>query len=99
MDVPPGKRAPAVFLDDTQHTPQQNAALDAIAQDFADEVAQLPASGSGQQSTLWQQAAQRADDRYRILFGDDAANNLQVKAAREVIQQQAVQTAAAPATQ
>lgn len=99
VDVPPGNRAPAVFLDDTQHTPQQNAALDSIAQDFADEVAQLPASGSGQQSTLWQQAAQRADDRYRILFGDDAANNLQVKAAREVLQQQAVQTAAAPATQ
>ncbi|MBN8709767.1 MAG: hypothetical protein J0I10_10325 [Verrucomicrobia bacterium] len=99
VDVPPGNRAPAVFLDDTQHTPQQNAALDTIAQDFADEVAQLPSDGSGQKSALWQQAAQRADDRYRMLFGDDAANNLQVKAAREVLQQQTVQTAAAPATQ
>ncbi|OJV22741.1 MAG: hypothetical protein BGO12_03415 [Verrucomicrobia bacterium 61-8] len=88
-----------MFLDDTQHTPQQNAALDTIAQDFADEVAQLPSDGSGQKSALWQQAAQRADDRYRMLFGDDAANNLQVKAAREVLQQQTVQTAAAPATQ
>jgi len=96
LSVPFGARVPVAFVaDDTPLTPQQADAINRIAEDFNTAVTQSPSDAAGQETPsiseeeTWDQARQIADNRYRVLFGDDAANRVQMKSALEALQEKA----------
>ncbi len=87
IDVPFGAKVPAVVLDTAEERPApQQAALAEILADFSEDVAGITPD-SPDATRIWEQARLRADERYRILFGDDAFNALTMKAAVEALQE------------
>jgi len=85
VNVPAGSRVPAAELEDLQQrTPQQQNALTKIMTDFHTEI-QQSMTPAGPDPVVWENARLRADERYRILFGDAAFNALTIKAALEAL--------------
>jgi len=87
IDVPFGAKVPAVVLDNAQERPApQQAALAEILADFSEDVAGITPN-SPDATRIWEQARVRADERYRILYGDEAFNALTMQAAIEALQE------------
>lgn len=78
ISVPPGAVVPAVLMDETPRTPQQQEALDKIVEDFNDAV-----SGGETDPDTWEDARQVADSRYIKLFGFRAFNQKHLEASRQ----------------
>ncbi|MDX2079184.1 MAG: hypothetical protein SFU53_00210 [Terrimicrobiaceae bacterium] len=78
ISVPPGAVVPAVLMDETPRTPQQQEALDKIVEDFNDAV-----SGGETDPDTWEDARQVADSRYIKLFGFRAYNQKHLEASRQ----------------
>lgn len=93
IPVPAGARVPIAALDPIENRPPpQRAALERILDDFQNEVAGATGAESG---PAWEQARRRADERYRILYGNDAYNQLTMQAALEALEERrSVQPAA-----
>jgi len=85
LPVPVGARVPVAFLDEGERTTQQQIVFDSIQNDFTQAVLQPEAVGDERE--IWQKAQQRADERYRLFFGEDAMNRLQLEAAREALKE------------
>jgi hypothetical protein len=89
MDVPAGAALPVVLLDSVQLlSAEQAGAMDATADQFVKEVAQNPAAQTSDPqlaAVIWDGGRQRANERYRLLFGDDAANRELMRAALEML--------------
>jgi hypothetical protein len=68
--------------------PGQIDARQQIAKDFEREIADAlsqPGSDKADLDEIWNKARQRADNRFRLLFGDDAYNRASVAAAKEAV--------------
>lgn len=79
--IPPGERAPVVFLpEDRPLTPPMQAFLDNVREEFDATIA-----AADDPAEVWNQARQRADDRYRLLLGDDAYNRKTMQDAIEAL--------------
>jgi hypothetical protein len=71
----------------------QKAAQQQIANQFANDLAKAAADGTATgtadgtsvDAAAWAAAQQRADEHYRLLFGDDAYNQKTIQAAREAL--------------
>jgi hypothetical protein len=89
LEVPTGARVPIAAMEGGgELTPQQQVAVDEILQDFKKEIVELQTAGEGGAASAndaWEAARKRADERYRILFGDAAYNAMQIQAAREAL--------------
>jgi hypothetical protein len=89
VTLPAGARLPAALLESDQPlSSSQAAALDAVAGDFLREVTSPSASQSSRDHApgqAWFDATMQANQRYRLLFGDQAANLEEVRAAREAL--------------
>lgn len=84
LAVPPGAIAPAALYDDDPKTPQQEAALERILNEFQETVT----SDVGQsltQAELWEAARLQADRRYLTLFGWQAYNARHLQSAKEAV--------------
>lgn len=87
IPVPLGAKVPAAVVDVTpDYTPQQTQALDAIIADFEKEIAEGASQGLTE-TQAWEAARMRADNRYRVLFGDAAYNMMSMKAAIEALEE------------
>lgn len=85
IDVPFGAVVPAAVVDNAENrSPQQQAVLNKILTDFQSDVA-APASGSQSRLDTWNQARSRADEQYRVIFGDAAYNQMTMKAALDAL--------------
>jgi hypothetical protein len=89
LELKSGVRLPlaAVKTDDALY-PSQIDARQQIAKDFEREIADAlsqPGSDKADLDEIWNKARQRADNRFRLLFGDDAYNRASVAAAKEAV--------------
>ena len=81
LPVPFGARAPAAaFENPDKLSGPQRKALTGILQEFQNDVLNSPP-----ESPVWETARARADERYRILFGDAAYNARTMQAALEAL--------------
>jgi len=79
--IPSGERAPVVFLpEDRTLTPPMQAFLDNVREEFDATIA-----AADDPAEVWNQARQLADDRYRLLLGDDAYNRKTMQDAIEAL--------------
>ena len=93
-EIPPGMRAPVVFLpEDRPLTAPVQAALDDVRREFDDAIA-----AADDPADIWREATQHADDRYRQLMGFDAYNQKTMQDAREAMRSQGL-LPEAPTTQ
>jgi hypothetical protein len=80
-EIPPGMRAPVVFLpEDRPLTAPIQAALDDIRREFDETIA-----AANDPADVWGEATRHADDRYRQLMGFDAYNQKTMQDAREAM--------------
>lgn len=78
-------RAPVVFLpEDRPLTPPMEKFLENVRDEFDAAIA-----AADDPATVWEAARQRADDRYRLLFGDDAYNRKTMRDAMEALKSKA----------
>jgi hypothetical protein len=89
--VPTGAKVPVVFYDNEARPLPQQQALDRIATEFSDTVNNPPAGYSQQE--VWEAARKIADERYTVLYGFDAFNQISMQAAKEALKEK---KAAAP---
>lgn len=83
IEVPFGAKVPAAAVDDTPGlTAPQKKVMQQILVDFQNDVAAAPDN-----LTTWEQARAKADDRYRVIFGDAAYNQMSTAAALEALQE------------
>jgi hypothetical protein len=81
IQVPYGAKVPAAAVIETSNlTPPQQTAVNQILTDFSTDVAE-----AGSDPQVWNTARNRADARYRTLFGDAAYNQMAMKAALEAL--------------
>lgn len=87
ISVPSGMKVPAAALDNGDNvTPQQRAELDEILENFSQDVAAVnPAAPTPSQLETWEAARKKADNSYRVLFGNAAFNALTMDAALEAL--------------
>jgi hypothetical protein len=85
IPVPEGAKVPALFQDDTPKPPQQMKALDRIANEFEQNVSEIPTGMT--QEEVWEAARLIADERYMTLFGYQAYNQYHIKAAKEALKE------------
>ena len=94
LEVPAGGKLPLALVESGETLSDgQLAAVDATATDFVRSVVSAaPGSGgiSKNPNELWSRARRQADERYRLLFGNQAADQAAARAAAEA-------TATAPA--
>lgn len=81
--VPTGARVPVVFYDQQPRPAAQQAFLDRIAAEFSEVVSSPPAGYSQQE--VWEAARKIADERYTVLYGFDAFNQISMQAAKEAL--------------
>lgn len=87
LPVPLGAKVPAAVVDVTpDYTPQQTQALESIIGDFEKEIAEGASQGLTE-TQAWEAARMRADNRYRVLFGDAAYNMMSMQAAIEALEE------------
>jgi hypothetical protein len=79
IEVPFGAKVPIVFLDDTPRPAPQERVLEQIMEEFTQAVETNPAN--------WDAARERADHRYKILYGDAAYNQLTMGAALQALEE------------
>lgn len=79
IEVPFGAKVPIVFLDDTPRPAPQERVLEQIMEEFTQAVEANPAN--------WNVARERADYRYKILYGDAAFNQLTMGAALQALEE------------
>lgn len=80
-EIPAGMRAPVVFLpEDRPLTPPMEKFLENVRDEFDATIA-----AADDPATVWEAARQQADDRYRLLFGDDAYNQKTMRDAIEAL--------------
>lgn len=89
LPVPRGTRLPAVVIEEATLTDPQSAAADAITDDFIADISEPKTDGDrgalhGEKSR-WDSATADADERYRMLFGDQAYNAHTMAAALEAL--------------
>lgn len=82
--VPPGAIAPAALYDDEPKTPQQEAALERILNEFQEGVSEDAGQGLSQ-TEIWEAARLQADRRYLTLFGWQAYNARHLQSAKEAV--------------
>ena len=83
--VPTGAKVPVVFYDNEPRPVPQQQALDRIATEFSDTVNNPPAGYSQQE--VWEAARKIADERYTVLYGFDAFNQISMQAAKEALKE------------
>lgn len=93
IPVPTGAKVPVVFYDNqTRPLPQQQA-LDRIAAEFSDTISNPPAGYTQQE--VWEAARKIADERYAVLYGFDAFNQMSMHAAKEALKEKKAASAQA----
>lgn len=85
VPVPTGAKVPVVFYDNEPRPQPQQQALDRIATEFSDTVNNPPAGYSQQE--VWEAARKIADERYTVLYGFDAFNQMSMQAAKEALKE------------
>lgn len=85
LPVPEGAVIPAAFYDNEPRSPQQEAALNRILEDF-DKNVTAPSPGLSEQET-WAAAKKIADNQYLTLFGFNAYNERHLQAAKEALKE------------
>jgi hypothetical protein len=91
--VPTGAKVPVVFYDNQARPLAQQQALDRIAGEF-NEIISNPPPGYTQEE-VWDAARKLADQRYTVLYGFDAFNQLSMRAAKEALKEKKAATAQA----
>jgi hypothetical protein len=80
-EIPAGMRAPAAFLPaDRPLTPPMERFLDDVRREFDAKIA-----AAEDPATVWEEAREHADARYRLLFGDEAYNRKTMQDAIEAL--------------
>lgn len=80
-EIEAGMRAPVALLPHSQPmSPQVAGALESIRQDFDREISAAP-----DPAAVWEAARKRADDQYRMMFGDEAFNRLSLEDAIQAL--------------
>jgi hypothetical protein len=80
-EIDPGIKAPVALAGiEEPLTPQQAAAVEQIAREFDEAVV-----AAGDSAEAWEEARRAADERYRLLFGDEAFNQKTMREAREAL--------------
>lgn len=80
-EIPAGMRAPVVFLpEDRPLTPPMERFLQNVRDEFDAVIA-----AADNPADVWEAARQRADDRYRLLLGDEAYNDKTMRDAIEAL--------------
>lgn len=80
-EIPAGMRAPVVFLPEERPlTPPMQRFLDDVRREFDAAIA-----AADNPADVWEEARQQADDRYRLLFGDEAYNRKTMSEAIEAL--------------
>jgi hypothetical protein len=82
-----------VFYDNQARPLPQQKALDRIATEF-NETLNNPPAGYSQQE-VWEAARKLADERYTVLYGFDAFNQMSMQAAKEALKEKKASTAQA----
>jgi hypothetical protein len=90
IPVPEGAKVPAAFFDGEDKPVAQQKALDRIAEEFEQNVSEIPAGMKKEE--VWEAARLIADERYLTLFGYQAYNQYHIQAAKEALKEK--QTAA-----
>lgn len=93
VPVPTGAKVPVVFYDNEPRPLPQQQALDRIATEFSDTVNNPPAGYSQQE--VWEAARKIADERYTVLYGFDAFNQISMQAAKEALKEKKAASAQA----
>jgi hypothetical protein len=93
IPVPTGAKVPVVFYDQEPRPLPQQQALDRIAAEFSDTVSRPPAGYSQQE--VWEAARKIADERYTVLYGFDAFNQISMQAAKEALKEKKAPSAQA----
>lgn len=92
IPVPEGAKVPAVFFDGEEKPVAQQKALDRIAEEFEQNVTEVPAGVTKEE--VWEAARAIADERYITLFGYQAFNHYHIQAAKEALKEKkAIQAA------
>jgi hypothetical protein len=96
IPVPTGAKVPVVFYDNQARPIPQQQALDRIAGEF-NEIISNPPTGYTQ-AEVWEAARKLADERYTVLYGFEAFNQMSMQAAREALREKKAVTAAGQKT-
>jgi hypothetical protein len=81
-EIDPGVKAPVALAGTGEPLPPpQAAAIEQIGQEFDRAVA-----AGGDTEEAWEAARKAADERYRLLFGDEAFNQKTIREAREALE-------------
>ena len=90
IPVPTGAKVPVVFYDNQARPLPQQQALDRIANEFSETINNPPAGYSQQE--VWDAARKLADERYTVLYGFDAFNQMSMQAAKEALKEKKAAT-------
>lgn len=85
IPVPEGEMVPAVFFDAAAKPLPQQTALDRIAEEFEQNVSEVPAGLT--QTEVWEAARKIADERYLTLFGYQAYNIYHIRSAKDALKE------------
>jgi hypothetical protein len=81
-EIDPGVKAPVALAGTGEPLPPpQAAAIEQIGRDFDRAV-----EAGGGTEEAWESARKAADERYRLLFGDEAFNQKTLREAREALE-------------
>ena len=94
--VPTGAKVPVVFYDNQARPLPQQQALDGIASEFNEIISNPPPGYT--QAEVWEAARKLADERYTVLYGFEAFNQMSMQAAREALKDKKASTAAGQKT-
>lgn len=83
LQVPAVMATGAIFTQSSDNPTVRNVA-NRIADDFVKEVDEASVSPSSS-GDLWDEASDRADERYRALYGTDAYMRMKLRAAKEAL--------------
>ena len=89
LEITPGIPLPAVLLaQDDPLSPQAEAIKDRIAEEFEDAITQTSNPEKPKvHPDAFRAARDRADDRYRMFFGDTAYNRMTMSAAKQALKE------------
>ncbi len=89
LEIDRGVQRPVALLENKQSlSPEQANAKDRIAEEFAEKVSEAARNRAGDAppvDQVWLEEQARANERYRLIFGDDAYNLDTVRAAQEAL--------------
>jgi hypothetical protein len=89
IELAPGVQMPVAALESAEPLSVQEAALkDGIAGEFGREVGEAAAESASSPEVLdqaWSRAQVRANERFRLFFGDQAYNRESIRAGRQAL--------------